>query len=484
MSGTSLVAKLGGLKAPVSRRTYLLSGLVLAVIKLALDNAVVYGTTHQLWSPLRFYAPTALLSRQAESTPAWSQALLVLQAVPFIWIGTSMSVRRAADAGASAWCGFLFLVPGVNLVVIAVLSCLPTAPVPTWSPAAFDGPYRAAPDAAPVSTRSPIQQRHSAQFLAVAVAMGIGLAMTGLTVYALDSYGLALFFLTPVVMGAASSSVYNRTEVRSAASTIGIAFLGALFTGTAILLFGLDGVLCLPMAFPIAASGAMAGALIARAIIVSTRRTQALPLMALAPVLPLLAVMEARTAVPTPREVTTTVEVDAPPEAVWENVVHFSELPPPAEWVFRAGIAYPIRAVIGPRADGTLGVGSVRRCEFSTGPFVEPITVWDEPHRLAFDVTSQPPSLTELSPYKNVHALHVEGYMASQGGEFRLTALPGGRTRLEGTTHYTLAIFPELYWTPWAELLLHDIHQRVLEHVKALSEASRAGGRMALPSPP
>jgi hypothetical protein len=197
--------------------------------------------------------------------------------------------------------------------------------------------------------------------------------------------------------------------------------------------------------------------------------------MAMAPVLPLLALVEARTLTPTAREVTTTVEVDAPPETVWKNVVRFSELRPPAEWVFRAGIAYPIRAVIAPRADGTLGVGSVRRCEFSTGPFVEPITVWDEPHRLAFDVTAQPPSLTELSPYKNVHALHVQGYMASQGGEFRLTALPGGRTRLEGTTHYTLAIFPELYWTPWAELLLHDIHQRVLEHVKELSETPRAG---------
>ncbi len=478
----SLLARLGGLKAPVARRTYLLWGLVLAVIKLALDNTIVFGATGHLWSPLRYYVPKAFLASPPHAVPEWAQALLVLLAVPFIWMGTSMSVRRAADAGRSPWLGFLFLVPVVNLLLIAVLSFLPTGTVVTWTAPAPETPYREAPEGAPASQRSPIKESYRAQILAIAVAMAIGLVMTAFAIYGLSEYGVALFFFTPVAMGAASAVVYNRTQVRSTASTLGVAFLGVLFTGAAILLFAIEGVLCLLMAFPIAAAGALLGALLARSILIH-RRAGTVPLVAMAPVLPLLALLEART-LPTAREVTTLVEVDAPPEAVWENVVHFSELAPPAEWVFRAGIAFPIRAVISPRADGTLGVGSVRRCEFSTGPFVEPITVWDEPHRLAFDVTAQPPSLTELSPYRDIHALHVDGYMASQGGEFRLTALPGGRTRLEGTTHYTLAIFPELYWTPWAELLLHDIHRRVLEHVKALSEASRAPGGMALPSPP
>src|SRR5207247_3347954 len=72
------------------------------------------------------------------------------------------------------------------------------------------------------------------------------------------------------------------------------------------------------------------------------------------------------------REVVTSVEIAAPPEKVWPHVQGFADLPPPAEWFFRTGIAYPVRA----RISGT-GVGAVRRCEFSTGPFVEPITVWD-----------------------------------------------------------------------------------------------------------
>jgi hypothetical protein len=60
--------------------------------------------------------------------------------------------------------------------------------------------------------------------------------------------------------------------------------------------------------------------------------------------------------------------------------------------------------------------------------------------------------------------------MVSRGGEFDLERLPGGRTLLRGTTHYTLAIYPELYWIPYAEALLHAIHHRVLVHIKSLSE--------------
>src|SRR5437016_11532323 len=87
--------------------------------------------------------------------------------------------------------------------------------------------------------------------------------------------------------------------------------------------------------------------------------------------------------------VTTTVDVAAPPEVVWPNVIAFGDIAtPPADLVFRAGVAYPLRARMVGR-----GVGAVRYCEFSTGPFIEPITTWDAPRLLAFDVTSNPPPM-------------------------------------------------------------------------------------------
>ena len=59
----------------------------------------------------------------------------------------------------------------------------------------------------------------------------------------------------------------------------------------------------------------------------------------------------------------------------------------------------------------------------------------------------------------------------SRRGEFRLVPLPGGGTRLEGRTWYEVEIFPQAYWQPWAEALIHRIHHRVLQHVKTLSES-------------
>ena len=45
-----------------------------------------------------------------------------------------------------------------------------------------------------------------------------------------------------------------------------------------------------------------------------------------------------------------------------------------------------------------------------------------------------------------------------------------GRTRLEGSTWYTLDLGPSTYWALWSDALIHGIHGRVLEHIKGLSE--------------
>ena len=133
-----------------------------------------------------------------------------------------------------------------------------------------------------------------------------------------------------------------------------------------------------------------------------------------------MAGMETGRPAPPPAEVRTVVEIDAPADVVWRHVVTFSELTEPPAWFFRLGIAYPRRATI----DGQ-GVGALRRCEFSTGAFVEPITAWEEPSRLAFDVAEQPPPMAEWSPYRHVAAPHLDGYLRVRRGEFRLQSARG-----------------------------------------------------------
>src|SRR2546422_11484966 len=68
--------------------------------------------------------------------PAGVMLGLALWTLPFLWIGFGMSVRRAADAGRSAWWALLFFVPVLNYVLMVTLSLLPTAAVPEWRRAA------------------------------------------------------------------------------------------------------------------------------------------------------------------------------------------------------------------------------------------------------------------------------------------------------------------------------------------------------------
>jgi len=450
-----------GLRDPVGRRVYLVTGACLMALKYALDGLLVYATTRQIWSPAAYLSPVfELRSSTVPDAPTWMFVAMALMTLPFMWIGVSMSVRRAATAGLSPWAGLVFLVPVLNYLGMLVLAALPDRgdawhPEPT-TPYRAPGPQKRVPLQIEGTLRSAL--------LGVVAAVGVGLAMAGLSVYTLGLYGLSLFFVTPFVMGAVSAFLLNRPAEQTRGKTVAVACVSVLIAGGALMLFALEGLVCLLMAAPIALTVALIGAVIGRAIAIQTR-TPDRDVAACMLALPGLVGAEAAVVEPPLHEVVSVVEVDAAPAKVWANVVDFGELDPPAEWFFHTGIAYPVRA----RLEGR-GVGAVRYCEFSTGPFVEPITVWDEPQRLAFDVAKQPHAMREWSPFKYVHAPHLDGSLRSKRGEFRLIELPGGRTRLEGHTWYELEMYPNVYWKIWSDAAIHAIHERVLRHVKRRSE--------------
>src|SRR6266536_6571425 len=133
------------------------------------------------------------------------------------------------------------------------------------------------------------------------------------------------------------------------------------------------GFICILMAAPIALGLASAGAVAGYAIqkTIHWRRDSAGLFCVTLLAVPTTMGVEHWAPPPLPLlRVTTSVVVNAPPETVWRKVVSFSTLPPPHEILFRVGIAYPMSAEI-----RSTGPGAVRHCNFSTGPFVEPIEV-------------------------------------------------------------------------------------------------------------
>jgi hypothetical protein len=239
-----------------------------------------------------------------------------------------------------------------------------------------------------------------------------------------------------------------------------------------LLAFAFEGTVCIVMALPIGVVLAIMGGLLGHAVRRGRFEQQKPAVLSIMLLLaPGIAGTESLVRpVPLEYRVVSSVEIAAPPEIVWQKVIAFAQIPEPREWYFRAGVAYPIRAEILGR-----GTGAERHCVFSTGAFVEPIEVWDEPKLLKFSVSANPPPLNELSPYGHIDTPHMRGYFASDEGQFRLIALSDGRTRLEGTTWYHNRIWPEAYWRLWSDAIIHRIHLRVLRHIKLLSEADLNG---------
>jgi uncharacterized membrane protein YhaH (DUF805 family) len=445
------LALLFGTSAPVDRPTYAKVGVALMLLKYAVDAGLIYASTGHVWMPYEYLSPalstrTAILEGGNEPT----LVALVLIALPFLWIGLSMSLRRAVDAGKPATLALLFLVPGLNYLLMIALAALPSAPPKDWRRAAAE-----------------LHPRGKILAALYGILAGLGLAV-GLTLFdtlVLGTYGSMLFLVTPGLIGAFASWFFNRDAKRGLGASIGVASLAIAIAGASLLLFAIEGAICLVMAMPIALVLGIIGAALGRSMADFTR-SAATHLLLVAAAMPALMAVEAGTAAPLrEREVATSVVIDASPAAVWPNVVGFAELDAPPAWIYEAGVAYPQRA----RIDGE-GVGAIRHCEFTTGAFVEPITAWEPGRRLAFDVRSQPAPMHEWSPYKHVHPPHLDGYLRSRRGEFRLIDLGDGRTRLEGSTWYTLDLGPSTYWALWSDALIHGIHDRVLEHIKGLSE--------------
>lgn len=457
--------KTGFFDRTVDRGPYLLVGVVLFAVKHNLDRMIASVYFNRTWSPFNYFSPGAGTNVTGLSEEAIRfYGALLLAAVPFIIVGVLMTLWRLHDIGLPTWLVVFFFAPFVNLLFFIILAILPSKRAPLTSVVIEP------PSARPTNSRwTRIVPDHplGSAAMSLLVVVPLGVAGTLCSVSVLGEYGWGLFVGLPFALGLISVLLYGLHRPRSFGACLAVSQLAALLLGGALLAFAVEGAICLVMAAPLACILSGIGGMVGYLIQLSPGYRGMPPVViGLILTMPLLMGAERAYAPPPPLlAVRSSVIVNAPPQRVWKHVVSFSELPPPTETLFRLGIAYPVRAEIHGR-----GVGAVRRCNFSTGPFVEPIQVWDEPRLLKFSVTSNPPPMQEWTPYGRVYPPHLKGFLVSNGGQFLLTPLKGNRTRLEGTTWYRHSMWPASYWQRWSDAIIHRIHLRVLRHVKLLAE--------------
>jgi len=404
-----------------------------------------------LFNPLR-----ALVDPLRVGAPDWSvpPSLAILAMTLTVVIDgllIALAYRRARTAGMDPNLAALAIFPLGQILVIGWLSLAPD---------------RAAPPVEPATANPPPTLRSIAWGLLAGAILCV--ATVALSTLGFETYGSALFIASPFVIALVTAYLVNRGHELSAGRTSAIVF-GALGLGALALIgFAFEGLICLIIASPLIAAMGFFGGLFGRALARGQGRRRGGSLKSVA-IVPLLLLGEV---VLPPRAQFSSVEsvdVAAPPAAVWDSVVHMGPIPdaPPAP--FRWGLSYPMRG----RIFGS-GVGAIRQGVFSTGVAYERVTDWRPNQALSFVVLSDAPTMRELSPYAHVNAPHVKGYFHTIDARFTLTPLADGETRLTLATRHELDLEPALYWIPFAEWATHANKVRVLNHFKQQAEASVA----------
>jgi len=458
-SGSLSIGDVWRWQGTVDGRKYFVVGAVGFAIKHNIDRITATAVFGRRFTPLNYWiAPVdAIRIDLLPPSDARFIATMALISLPFIWVGLAMTIRRLRSAGLPLWLVIFFFIPLGNLAFFLLLSLVPSR----TQTGTVDAGHSSA-----VTSLIP-RDRFGSAAMAVALTAVVGALATYIGVQNLGTYGWGIFVALPFCFGLLSVLIYSYHERRSLNSCLAVSILSVGIVALSLFAFAIEGLICiamaLPIAMPLAVFGGAVGFLAQRHHAIVKQARSVMLLMLAVP----FGVMTSETMQPSEpyrTSVRTTIRIDAPAARVWKNLIAFPDVIQPPSAFFRAGLSYPINAVV--HGDG---VGAIRECLFSTGTFVEKIDVWEEEKRFGFTVMSGPEGMQELSPY-DIHPRHLRGYFVPESAEFRLIYNPDGSTQLEGISWYRNAMWPAAYWRLWSDAVIHQVHMRVFEHVKSLSE--------------
>ncbi|HEY9197095.1 MAG TPA: hypothetical protein VIM77_12550 [Mucilaginibacter sp.] len=295
------------------------------------------------------------------------------------------------------------------------------------------------------------------------IAKAKGYALANLTAFALIGLNVLLlhdanvfiyaeFVIIPMLMGVIYTWCVRNFTLSTRQLVWGSMLNGILGIGLSVV-FLKEGSICLIIVSPLLFSFILIGGLIGRAIFKRNNNTLNVSLVA---VLLLLFISDSLSAHHYENEVTDQITINAPVDKVWQYVVAYKRITAPDKyWLFRLGMPSPVQST----AEGYY-LGAGRKCIFSNGyVFDEKIVTYDENKNLTFDITNQPrdPEIMD----------HIDILR----GQFLLKDNGNGTTTLTGNSWYRLYVFPVWYYDIWAKSITRNVHLRVMDHIKMLSEA-------------
>jgi len=260
------------------------------------------------------------------------------------------------------------------------------------------------------------------------------------------------FIIIPFVMGMISSWFWQKENI-SSRQLINRSILNGIITIVLSAMFLGEGIVCLIIVSPLLIICISAGAFAGRSMFKEDNSTLNSSIFA---ALFLVFITDSISEHHYQNMVSDQLVINATPDKIWKNVVAFEHIKEENKyWLFKVGMPSPVQSTV-----TGYHVGAGRKCIFSNGyVFDEKIVTYDENENLTFDVTHQP-----RDP-------EIMGHIDILRGQFILKDNGDGTTTLTGNSWYKLYVFPTWYYDIWAKSITRNVHWRVMEHIKELSEA-------------
>jgi len=262
----------------------------------------------------------------------------------------------------------------------------------------------------------------------------------------------AEFVIVPLLMGIISAWCWKNMEIKGKRLTGFSCLNGALAILLSAIFLG-EGVICLVIVSPLIFAFIITGVFIGRAMFRKDNTNLNISIFSF---LFMLFIVDSVSKHHYENLVSDVIVINAPAKEVWKHVVAFKQIEKKNEfWLFRIGMPSPVAATV----DGYYE-GAGRKCIFSNGYiFDEKIVVYRPGQDLTFDIVNQP-----KDP-------EIMGHIDILRGQFLLKDNGNGTTTLTGNSWYRLYVFPLWYYDVWAESITRNVHLRVMEHIKELSES-------------
>src|SRR5262245_33959279 len=182
-------------RGTVDRGLYTVVGIVGFALKHNIDRIVATSLFGRKFTPLNYWVPPVEAIRVDRLSTSDARFLLtmVALALPFIWIGLTMTIGRLRSARLPLWLVALFFVPVVNLAFFALLSLVPGG----------SGDGAPAPEASRLASFIP-QDKWGSSAMAVALTGSLGALATYIGVQKLGTYGWGVFVALPFCFGLVS----------------------------------------------------------------------------------------------------------------------------------------------------------------------------------------------------------------------------------------------------------------------------------------